>query len=306
MMQKPFPDFVIIGAMKSGTTSVASVLADLDAISFSIPKEPSMLMRHDYEAMNKSLYVPAATDFDAYYANCFRYAVPDSLWGEGSVAYLADPDSPRIVTARNPDVKVIAMLRDPIKRSTSAFWYTRSVFRETASTFDAAIAEELSGERDNYWPTLRHLDYSNYPKHLSRWREWVQPENLLLLEFESYIRNPMAGISAVCKFLGVAPPDSLSGKEHSNSTVILDNRVKRAVMQTLHTSNPLKTLAKKILPAPTRARLKVGIQDRVSGTSKPIPPSDASMQIMNERFAGMKSVLLTDFNFDAQHWTSGG
>ncbi|RBP77903.1 sulfotransferase domain-containing protein [Rhodobacter sp. 140A] len=307
MAESFFPDFLIAGAMKAGTTSVADILSELPQISFSVPKEPTLLMRHDYEQQNPEFFVPAPAEMEATYRAHFVHARPNTLWGEGSVAYLADPDSPSLVTARNPDVKVVILLRDPLRRSLSAYHYSRSTFDEPASTMEQALEEELAGKRHNFWPTLRHMNYSSYPQHLRRWEAALKPGNLLLLEFEAYVRSPQESIARICDFLGIEVPERLPNKERSNVTVTLDTPLKRRVMQVMHTQNSLKSLIKPMLPRRFREKLKVRIQDRLAAKqAKSEPVSDWCANTMQARFAGMQAVLAEEFDFHPQYWTSGG
>ncbi len=306
MRQRPFPDFVIAGAMKAGTTAIADILASLPQVSFSVPKEPTLLMRHAYKARNPEFYVPPDSELDAEYAKHFAQARAETLWGEGSVAYLADPDSPAIVTGRNRDVKVIFILRDPAARARSAYLYSRSTFDEPASTMEQAFHEENDGSRDDFWPTLRHLNYSDYPQHLRRWQQALKPGNMLIIEFESYVRAPNQSIEQICDFLGIDAPETLPAKERSNITVATDTPFKHQTMKLLHTRNGLKSLLKPMLPRRFRERLKLRIQDYIAtGQGKAEPASAACNEIMAIRFSGMQNKLAEEFGFKPQYWTSG-
>jgi hypothetical protein len=307
VIKSNFPDFVIVGAMKSGTTAIANILADLPDIEFSVPKEPSLLMRQDYAAMNQAHRVPPPDELDSLYAKCFAGAQAERLWGEGSTAYFADPDSPGIVTARNPDVRVIVLLRDPAERTRSAYLYSTSVFQEGSPTLEDAIEEELLGIRDNYWPNLRYLHYSNYPEHLRRWSAHIKPGHMLLLEFEDYVRHPESGIAKVCSFLGIPAPESLPARRFSNATVTLDSSFKRGAMRFLYTPNGIKSGLKPILPGRLRHRLKVGLQDRLAKGNTPMGQIDEAREhALRMQFAGMQKVLAEEFDFHPKYWVSGG
>ncbi|MDV4166752.1 sulfotransferase domain-containing protein [Rhodovulum sp. FJ3] len=305
-MQVNRPDFVIPGAMKAGTTAVADILAEIPGIGFSVPKEPGFLMRHDYEQENPGS-VPFTPDrLDDLYSACFRAAPVGALTGEATVAYFTDETSPEILVARNPEVKAIILLRDPAKRAFSGYSYCRSIYFEPAETLDAALAQELEGARDRFWPTLRHMHYSDYPQHLRRWKTQLKAGHLLILEFEDFIANPKDGIDRICAFLGIEAPEVLPTKERSNVTVVLDSPLKRAVMKILHSRNGLKSIVKPLLPGRFREKLKVRIQDRLAaGQEKPEPMSAWCKETLNARFAGMQTVLAEEFDFHPQHWTSG-
>lgn len=303
---RPFPDFVIPGAMKAGTTTMSEYLATLPQISFSVPKEPTLLMRHDYEQMPADLLVPPADAFEDVYLNCFRHARPNTLWGEGSTGYFADPTSPRLLAARNRNIKAIFLLRDPVDRTQSSFLYSRSTYREPAPTLDQAIREELSGMRDSYVPTLRHLYYSCYTTHLDNWRRHIGTEQMLLLEFEHFIRDPLEVLRRVCAFLRVEAPLNLP-LVPANRTVSNGSRFNDAVMRLLYTSNPIKGALKPFLRPKFRSRLKHQVQDHLADRSGPsrAPTSPYAQAAMDERFRDMRSTLRARFAFEPRYWTSG-
>lgn len=292
--------------MKSGTTAIADILALLPEVSFSSPKEPSLLMGRGYLHRNPGFIEPSLEERDAVYAQCFADALPGTLWGEGSVVYLSDPESPAIVTSRNSDVKMIFVLRDPAKRARSAFLYARSKFDEPADSMELAFEEELLGKRDKFLPTLRHLEYSSYVQHLERWQKVLKPGHLLLIEFEAYAKSPLTEIQRICAFLDINPPKSLPTKERSNVTVHSETKLARMVMRFLYQPSGLKMALKRILPGRLRSKLKVGLQDQLAARQgKPEPVSERCSQIMETRFSGMKDELEVKFAFRPQHWTSG-
>lgn len=306
MTNKPFPDFIIPGAMKAGTTTLARYLEQHKNICFSLPKEPGVFLNKGYEGRNPDFRGPGFASAQEAFENCFREARTGQLLGEGTVAYFSAPESPDLFCSANPDIKAIFLLRDPAKRTQSAFHYSRSIFEEKAATMDIAFEEELGGKRENYWPTLRHLDYSSYSGHLDRWKSNLKPGNMLLLEFEEFVREPLAGLTNICTFLEVAPPEELPEGEKTNVTVVLDSPIKRNAMRLLYTKNPVKSILKPLLPARFRQNMKTKMQDAlVSGSQETPHISPFCEQVMTETFSGMKEELAERFNFKPQQWTSG-
>ena len=298
------PDFFIIGAMKAGTTAIATILAEQAGIAFSAPKEPSLLMRHDYVGMNPT-FRPPMDGIENAYARCFAHSKPGDLLGEGSTAYFADAMSPSMVRDVNAEAKIIAVLREPISRTKSAFEYSRSVFQEEADSLDEAIREELAGMRAMFWPNLRYLEYSNYPRHLKAWKANTRPGHLMLLEFEEFVFQPLSTIVAICNFLGVSAPASLPDRRYANKTVSLDSELNRRIMRFLYGESVIKSFLKAIVPQATRYRMKISTQDRLaSRPGEHFEVSKYAMNRMREQFAHVESELYTEFGFSPKHWHS--
>lgn len=206
----------------------------------------------------------------------------------------------------NPNMKAIFLLRDPAKRTRSGFLYSQSIFEEKALTMDADFEQELRGERDDFRPTLRHLNYSAYPTQLARWEAALKPGNMLILAFENFVRAPKDGLDKVCAFLGISPLETFPRAEQSNVTVALDTQYKPRVMQLLYTKNPLKSLLKPLLPGRLRQSLKTRVQDSLVSAPQAAPEVSAyCRQVMADRFEGMQDELGGKFGFRLQYWTSG-
>lgn len=173
------PDFVIIGAMKSGTTTLWNWLAEHPCTDLSTPKEPNLLLGSQRSAR-------------AGYKAMYESIAGDSKVGECSVLYM-DPlradHAASVAGSIAPDTRILAILRDPRSRLLSHFHHRvlrgrehrtlAEAVRDPASPyvrtsmyasglrpwFDAGFAplalrfEDLFGARDDHWTRLlSHLD----------------------------------------------------------------------------------------------------------------------------------------------------
>ncbi|KAA9007834.1 sulfotransferase family protein [Histidinibacterium aquaticum] len=303
MRTRPFPDFVIPGAMKSGTTSLARLLAALPDVTFARPKEPTLMMGAGYAAQNPAHVFPPPERLEETYARAFGRAGDDTLWGEASTAYFSDAQSPRMLAARNPEVKAVVLLRAPAARVRSAYHFSRGTLRESAPTLEAALEDEMAGGRDGYWPTLRHLDYSRYSRHLARWQAQLRPGHLHLLEFERFTREPLAALREVCAFLGVPEPDALPCAPSANATVAEVDGWRGAAMRGLYGRSPVKRVLKPLLPVGLRKGLKTGVQDMVARGAPPVPPpGPRARAILEAELSGVAAELEGGFGFRPMHW----
>ena len=123
MRISPAPDFIIIGAMKSATTTLHEQLARQPGLWMSRPKEPNFFSDDENYARGPS-----------WYASCFEGAGPDDLRGESSTHYTKLPTHPRTVERMLealPRVKLIYVMRHPIDRLTSHYLHEQTVGRIT-------------------------------------------------------------------------------------------------------------------------------------------------------------------------------
>ena len=119
------PNFLIIGAMRAGTTSLYHYLKQHPQVYMSPVKEPRFFALEgekpdpgrptDERLMNHSI-----TDIEAYRA-LFQAVSKETAIGEASPLYLYSPKAPERIRHYIPDAKLIAVLRDPVERAYSHF-----------------------------------------------------------------------------------------------------------------------------------------------------------------------------------------
>lgn len=200
---RPLPDFVILGAMRSGTTSLYEWLA----------RHPQMAPPTTKEIRY----------FDVDHARgprWYRSHFPLALARAGRVTGEASPYmlfyhlSPPRVADELPTAKLIVVLRDPVQRAISHYWFSRRMHVET-EPIEAAIAlepERLAGEVESFRrggksPNHRYLSYlarGEYAAQLRRWFEYVDPGRILVLESEKLFTDADSRRS-VTDWLGISP-----------------------------------------------------------------------------------------------------
>ncbi len=116
------PDFIIIGAMKCGTSTLAAQLAAQPGVFMTTPKEPNFFSDDDVFARGPD-----------WYASLFADAAPGDLKGEASTHYTKLPDYPDCAArlhAALPQARLIYLTRDPVERLISHYiheWTMRSI-----------------------------------------------------------------------------------------------------------------------------------------------------------------------------------
>ena len=201
---RALPDAVILGAMKCGTSSLHNYLVQQPGVIEPLRKEV-----HYFDV-----------NFDRgeswYRANFGRLGEP-GLNIDSSPYYLFHPAVPRRMRALLPDVKLIVLLRDPVRRAYSHYWHERDKGREELQ-FDAAIAAEAGRLGDAHQRladgTLersfahQHFSYvarGRYAEQLETWFSVYPRDQFLVLRFEDLAREPLAALNTTLGFLGLPP-----------------------------------------------------------------------------------------------------
>ena len=199
-----WPDFLIIGAQRGGTTSLYEYLCRHPQVDPATEKE---IHYFDFQTARGP----------AWYRAHFPWRFPGTrITGEASPFYLFHPRVPRLVRDLLPAVRLIVLLRDPVERAHSHFRLQRRAKIEPLATFEEAIAaepERLAGEREKF---ARLPDYYGYNFHqysylergiylpqLVAWEEFFPREQLLVLGSEDFYARPAEVFGRVCDFLGL-------------------------------------------------------------------------------------------------------
>lgn len=192
------PDFLIIGAQKAGTTSLRAFLE-------SIPRQVFM-SKTEHHFWNREGQYNDGFGIDSYLQN-FSQAKSGQLIGEKSPSYLASYEAPARIQKHFPQVKLIAILRNPAERAYSAYWHGRRVGAIDPST---TFSQSIHSHRDNHGKPYGDLVSPGfYSQHIARYLEFFSEQQLLILNFEDLLNSPVSELSKSITFLGLNP-DSIS------------------------------------------------------------------------------------------------
>ena len=206
------PTYLVIGAQKAGTSSLHHYLSENPAVLTARVKEVQYFTK--YYARGEAWYRAQFPLVTHEYAARRRLGVSPAV-GEATAACLFDPRSPERVHAFDPEMKLIAVLRDPIERAYSAFQMELRWGRETG-TFEEALDREdaeLPGvlERMLANPSLgvssglgrSYVARGLYADQLERWLRLFDREQLLILMSDDLDDDPAGTLSRAAGFLGV-------------------------------------------------------------------------------------------------------
>lgn len=212
-------DFIVIGAQKSGTTSLFEYLRQHPELHLP-PSKEAPYFSHDrvYER-----------GWEQYLDTHFAGADPSARWGTVTPSYMVgglyeaareDEDSdvttvPSRIRARLPEVRLVALLRDPIERAESHFRMARLTGLEQR-TAERAVEELLdpaaaAAARRRPRETSGYIAWGEYGRLLGGYLEEFERDRLLVLTTDELATEPEAVLERVFGFLGVQgfTPDNL-------------------------------------------------------------------------------------------------
>lgn len=191
-----FPDFLIIGAMKAGTTTLYyDLMANPSIYLPAENKEPHSL------GSEKVLTAGGRREYARYFAK----ARANQVCGEASTGYTKLPTArgvpERAMAICGPSLKLIYLVREPVSRIISHHRHDSAPPAHAPGQMDPDI--DVAFERH---PEL--VEYSRYAMQIEPWIARFGRERVHIVVFEEYIRDRRAVVAAVSEFLGVEPrPD---------------------------------------------------------------------------------------------------
>lgn len=196
------PDFIIIGAMKSGTTTLHEVLEqhpdvymprgemkffsidDFEQQHYFFPYHKGQWTDHDFRKKFEL--------YKKWYIDSYANAGNAKVIGEDAPSYLPSKRAPERIAEQFPDIKLIISLRDPVSRLYSQYWHN-------VNNFGAYFTLE---ETLRYHPGL-YFDRSCYKRQIENYLKWFPKEQMLFILFEELILKPTNTIRAIEKFIGL-------------------------------------------------------------------------------------------------------
>lgn len=203
-----FPNFLIIGAARSGTSSLYEYMRQHPQIFFSDNKEPMFFsfyqQKVDFKGPGDNLELnrKSVVDVDAYKA-LFKGATDELAVGEASANYLYSKTAADNIKKFIPDVKLIAVLRNPVDRAYSSYLYTTRDGREVLPTFEDALENEEQRIANNWEHIWHYKRMGYYHEQLSYYHSLFPAENILVLLQEDLKNDAENVLKKVFDFIGV-------------------------------------------------------------------------------------------------------
>lgn len=197
------PDFIGIGAQKSGTTTLYKILEQEEKIYLSNPKEIHYFSLHYNNGEN-------------WYEKHFKNRTDNQIAGEITPYYLYHQESAKRIYNYNPEIKLIVLLRNPIERTISHYHHAVKRGYEELGLIDALKAEKQRLNKGGSYSHQKHsyLSRSLYIEQLERYEKLFDKSNILIIKSEDLFNSKNNSINKIFEFL-----------EINNKERIIENRV---------------------------------------------------------------------------------
>lgn len=206
-------DVAIVGAQRSGTTSLATALGEHPQICLALHKETHVFDRVD---------VQRGGPCDDLLQTFYPHRLPGQLLLDATPSYLYLPGCIGALVRHSPEVRLIVILRDPAARALSHHAHSRSRGSENRGAVPALLLERLrlGREVDPLREMSAHREWSyvdrgRYGPQLERLHSLI--DNVHVVIFEQMITDPRATLLGIHRFLGIEEREDTS-LEHLNSS----------------------------------------------------------------------------------------
>lgn len=259
-------DLIIVGAEKSGTTSLLRYLSSHSEICVHKQLEfPYFVLDEEY---GKS-YEYA---FNRYFGQCRegQKIIAKNvgvMYSESALARLKE---------HNPDVQIVFLLRNPIERAYSAYWYSKRKGRENARTFVQAISLESERLAENPY-RWRHNGYRHrgeYSRFIHMALKYFPREQLQIYLFEEFREDPSKACEQIFDSLGLGLEYGLSYARRYNQASMPRSK---SVNQLLASNSGYIRIIKNILPKNMLRSIKK-IIERLNRADFEVPPMDKGVE----------------------------
>ncbi len=203
------PNMFIIGAPKSGTTSMYEYLKGHPEIFLPDFKEPNYFSTELAGSTLGNLLVYGVHD-EQYY-DLFAEAGDAKVVGEGSTRYIYSQAAPRLIREVSPDARLVVMLRNPVDMIHSLHAWRVGAEREDLLDFEEALAADADRAQGRRLPPGTRTrfgtyhDWGHYGQHLQRWFDIFGRDQLHVTIFEEMTVQPEVEFENLLRFLGVDP-----------------------------------------------------------------------------------------------------
>jgi hypothetical protein len=196
------PNFFLVGAAKSGTTTLYAGLRAHPDVYLPGLKEPHVYAYLADPSTASHLYADEASARRTY-AELYEGVAGERAVGDASTTSLVVPGAAEVIARDAPAARIVAILRHPVDRAFSHFCHFHTAGGETVDDFAAAVAEEPARQRSGYPFTYQYLGWSRYADQLPPYFRHFGREGVLVHLYDDLCQDADAVVRSTLAFLDV-------------------------------------------------------------------------------------------------------
>src|SRR5579884_1857403 len=250
------PNFFVVGAARSGTTSLDRYLSQHPEIFITPRKDAHFFAAEHFPrtgpgdgVMNRKVMRD-----EEQYAHLFARVTAQKAIGESSAFYLCLPGTAERIAQALPSARILMILREPVDRTYSAYLLLRRDGRETLS-FEEGLRQEAARKQQGFEPMWWYKELSLYTAQVQRYLEVFGSAQVKVLLYEEFYANPGQVLREVFAFLGVKEDVSIDTSLHYNvAGEVKSPRLYTFLTNFIYNPSPLEKRIKSLIPLHLRKK----------------------------------------------------
>lgn len=286
---------MIVGAQKSGTSSLLRYLAQHpDIYPHPQPEMTYFLQDHEYNRGYESAY-------SKYFSKC-----PDGQYLIAkNVMVMCSTEKMQRIYEHNPKMHLVVLLREPVSRAYSAYWWARRRGWENVKSFEDALAAEETRHSDDWfkWRQCLYKFNSIYFSHVSNLYELFGKEQVHCFLTDDLTTDSMSICQNIFTIMGVISEfEPTVSKRINQAAMPRSDRFGHLFTQFLASRNPMRRAIRKLIPDAAAYKFRKAILDL---NEKPFTPPKINPQTsveLNKFFTPHNEKLSELIGQDLTHW----
>ena len=264
---------MIVGAQKSGTSSLLRYLAQHPDIH-THPQPEMTFFLQDREYTRGYTWA-----FAKYFAGKYNHReIENKQLIAKNVMVMHAPEMMQRIYEHNPDIHLVVLLREPVARAYSAYWWARRRGWENIKTYEEALAAEEARLNEDWfkWRQCAYQYNSIYYPHVKNLINQFGAERVHCILTDDLKEDAETVCQQLFHQIGVrADFKTVIGERHNRATMPRSERFNYLFTQFLASHNPLRRAIRKLIPDATAYKLRKTVldwNDKPQKNMESVPP----------------------------------
>lgn len=284
-MAKSFPDFLIVGAAKCGSSMLHATLAQHPQLCVSSISEPGFFAGDN----------PKIRSLEEYRSKCFS-PLPDQLCGEASTNNLYVPAACDAIRVSSPEAKIVVLVRRPWD-AVFAWYHQLRRYRDDLPEFTDLVQSQIRQGRVVDTAPLRllfDLDRYVYTPQVLRFVNAFGGDRVCVVSFHDLVSQAGKTVCGITEFLGVAPLELPHRPQVVNPHMESSSQLARSVLAWVN-GVPNTPFLQTLLNPKLRATVRRFLMSSVYRPAPKPPFPERALPVLKEYYAADLRALASEF-----------